>query len=123
MFKKIKSKLRSNLKVLKFSKRYLSKYYSLSAINPRELKDGDFDWDLTLLDFLRSVHRFSRLDTTKFLEVLSSDPSKIFSIQNDRSLVLPFSLLWLISHYISAPASSHGLGLAYIGREIGRAHV
>ena len=120
MLNKIKSKLRGNLKILKFSKRYLVKYFSLNAIDPRKLKSGDIEWDLSLIDFLKVANCLGKKSSASFLEALSQGSSTFFeSKQQDKSVFgMAAPMLWLISHYISAPASSHGLSLAYIGREI-----
>lgn len=120
MFKKIKSKLRSNLKLLKFSKRYLVKYFSLNAIDPRKLRSEDIDWDLSLLDFLRATNRLTQHSPAIFLDALSQGSSDFIESksQDQGALGMAAPLLWITSHYISAPASSHGLSLAYISREI-----
>ena len=118
MLNKIKNKL--NLKILKFSKRFLVKYFSCNTLDPRKLQIGDVDWDLSLNGFFGAANCLTQNSLASFLESLSQGSSELIESQpkNTGLLGMAVPLLWLTSHYISAPAASHGLSLAYIGPEI-----
>ena len=119
MLHQIKAKLRRHKKILKFSKRYLKKYFLHDAIDPTRLQSGEKDWDLTLFDFLSSLSQFSDGSPITFLTNLSQGFSERHAkLDQCDDEVTVISLLWVLSHYISAPASSHGLCLAYIGEGI-----
>lgn len=118
MFKSFKSNFYSSKKLLNFAQKVLLRNDDSDCLSPNSLGSGDIDGCLGFADLLALI--FDEFDRNlPNLEGLLGH-SEVMTDAGEAQANISGQLLWLLSHYISSDAASHGLSLASIeNRRVG----
>ena len=112
MFKSLKREFYSSKKLQNFAQKVLLRNGDSDYLTPNSLCSGGIDGNLAFSDLLVLI--FDEFDHNHpNLEGLLDHSQAIADVGGNQANISG-QLLWLLSHYISADAASHGLSLAVI---------